>query len=138
MNTVIGVGLLALWGVPWSAILSTDLPWFNQNPGFTLLSFALSGPFIIIGAIMVVMFNADSIAGLVRAAGRRDRAADPCAENGSGLTRSAVDSEPGTAMLLFAMVITTVTVMSVVIRATEVGYGAERGADGRLRHCLVA
>ena len=64
VNTVIGVGLLALWGVPWSALLNTDLPWFNQNPGFTLLSFALSGPFIIIGAIMVVMFNADSIAGL--------------------------------------------------------------------------
>ena len=62
--TFIGAGLLALWGVPWSDILDTDLPWFNQDPGFTLLSFALSGPLIIIGAIMVIMFNADSLAGL--------------------------------------------------------------------------
>ena len=119
VNTVIGVGLLALWAVPWSAVLDTDLPWFNENPGFTLLSFALSGPFIIIGAIMVVMFNADSIAGLfVRLVG------------GIGpltpVLKTAVAYplsnrfRTGTAMLLFAMVITTVTVMSVVIRATEV------------------
>ena len=117
--TVIGLGLLAMWGVPWSTVFDTDLPWFNQNPGFTLLSFALSGPFIIIGAIMVVMFNADSIAGLfVRLVG------------GIGpltpVLKTAVAYplsnrfRTGTAILLFAMVITTVTVMSVVIRATEV------------------
>ena len=117
--TFIGVGLLALWGVPWSSVLDTDLPWFDQGPGFTLLSFALSGPFIIIGAIMVVMFNADSLAGLfVRLVG------------GIGpltpVLKTAVAYplsnrfRTGTAMLLFAMVITTVTVMSVVIRATEV------------------
>ena len=117
--TVIGVGLLALWSVPWSAVLDTDLPWFNQNPGYTLLSFALSGPLIIIGAIMVVMFNADSLAGLfVRLVG------------GIGpltpVLKTAVAYplsnrfRTGMAMLLFAMVITTVTVMSVVIRATEV------------------
>ena len=119
VNTVIGVGLLALWGVPWSDVLDTDSPWFNQNPGFTLLSFALSGPLIITGAIMVVMFNADSLAGLfVRVVG------------GIGpltpVLKTAVAYplsnrfRTGTAMLLFAMVITTVTVMSVVIRATEV------------------
>ena len=119
VNTVIGVGLLALWGVPWSDVLNTDMPWFNQNPGFTLLSFALSGPLIITGAIMVVMFNADSLAGLfVRLVG------------GIGpltpVLKTAVAYplsnrfRTGTAMLLFAMVITTVTVMSVVIRATEV------------------
>jgi len=119
VNTVIGVGLLALWAVPWSAVLDTDLPWFNENPGFTLLSFALSGPFIITGAIMVVMFNADRFAGLfVRLVG------------GIGpltpVLKTAVAYplsnrfRTGTAMLLFAMVITTVTVMSVVIRATEV------------------
>ena len=117
--TVIGLGLLAMWGVPWSTVLDTDLPWFNQDPGFTLLSFALSGPFIIIGAIMVVMFNADSLAGLfVRIVG------------GIGpltpVLKTAVAYplsnrfRTGTAILLFAMVITTVTVMSVVIRATEV------------------
>ena len=119
VNTFVGVGLLALWGVPWSDVLNADLPWFNQNPGFTLLSFALSGPFIITGAIMVVMFNADSLAGLfVRLVG------------GIGpltpVLKTAVAYplsnrfRTGTAMLLFAMVITTVTVMSVVIRATEV------------------
>lgn len=119
VNTVIGVGLLALWAVPWNAVLDTDLPWFNENPGFTLLSFALSGPFIIIGAIMVVMFNADSLAGLfVRLVGgigpltpvMKTAVAYPLSNR----------FRTGMAMLLFAMVITTVTVMSVVIRATEV------------------
>ena len=119
VNTVFGVGLLALWGVPWSAILSTDLPWFNQNPGFTLLSFALSGPFIIIGAIMVVMFNADSIAGLfVRLVGGIGPLT-PVLKTAVAYPLSS-RFRTGTAMLLFAMVITTVTVMSVVIRATEV------------------
>ena len=119
VNTVIGTGLLALWAVPWSAVLDTELPWFNQNPGFTLLSFALSGPLVITGAILVVMNNADSLAGLfVRLVG------------GIGpltpVLKTAVAYplsnrfRTGTAMLLFAMVITTVTVMSVVIRATEV------------------
>lgn len=119
VNTVIGVGLLLLWGVPWSDLLDTDSLWFSQNPGYTLLSFALSGPLIIIGAIMVVMFNADSLAGLfVRLVG------------GIGpltpVLKTAVAYplsnrfRTGTAILLFAMVITTVTVMSVVIRATEV------------------
>ena len=119
VNTVIGVGLLALWGVPWSALLNTDLPWFNQNPGFTLLSFALSGPFIIIGAIMVVMFNADSIAGLfVRLVGGIGPLT-PVLKTAVAYPLSS-RFRTGTAMLLFAMVITTVTVMSVVIRATEV------------------
>ena len=124
VNTVIGVGLLALWAVPWSAVLDTELPWFNENPGFTLLSFALSGPFIITGAIMVVMFNADRFAGLfVRLVG------------GIGpltpVLKTAVAYplsnrfRTGTAMLLFAMVITTVTVMSVVIRATELRRGSD-------------
>ena len=119
VNTVIGVGLLALWGVPWSSLLNTDLPWFNQNPGFTLLSFALSGPFIIIGAIMVVMFNADSIAGLfVRLVGGIGPLT-PVLKTAVAYPLSS-RFRTGTAMLLFAMVITTVTVMSVVIRATEV------------------
>ncbi|MDE0068730.1 MAG: FtsX-like permease family protein [Caldilineaceae bacterium] len=119
VNTVIGAGLLALWAVPWSDVLDTELPWFNQNPGFTLLSFALSGPFIITGAIMVVMNIADGLAGLfVRLVGRigpltpvlKTAVAYPLSNR----------FRTGMAMLLFAMVITTVTVMSVVIRATEV------------------
>ena len=117
--TFIGVGFLALWGVPWSSVLDTDLSWFNQNPGFTLLSFALSGPFIIIGAIMVVMFNADSLAGLfVRLVGGIGPLT-PVLKTAVAYSLSN-RFRTGTAILLFAMVITTVTVMSVVIRATEV------------------
>ena len=117
--TVIGVGLLALWGVPWNAVLGTDLPWLDQDPGFTPLSVVLSGPLLIIGAIMVVMFNADSLAGLFM---RLVGGIGPL----SPVLKTAVAYplsnrfQTGTAMLLFAMVITMVTVMSVVIRATEV------------------
>ena len=117
--TVIGVGLLALWGVPWGAVLGKDLPWFDQNPSFNLLSFALSGPLIIVGAIMVVMFNADSMAGIfVRIVG----GIGPLTPVLKAAIAYPLSNRfrTGMAMLLFAMVITTVTVMSVVIRATEV------------------
>lgn len=117
--TLIGGGLLLLWAVPWTTFVGAENVFFNQNPLFTLLSFALSGPLIIIGSILLVMFNADSIAGgFTRLIG------------GIGpltpVLKTAIAYplnnrfRTGTAMLLFAMVVTTVTVMSVVIRATEV------------------
>ena len=117
--TAIGVGLLALWGVSWNDVLGSDLRWFEQNPDSTLLSFALSGPLIITGAIMVVMFNADSLAGLfTRIAGE----IGPITPVLKTAVAYPLDNRfrTGMAMLLFAMVITAVTVMSVVIRATEV------------------
>ncbi len=117
--TVIGVGLLALWGVPWSAVLGSDLLWFAPDPSFNLLSFALSGPLIIVGAIMVVMFNADSLAGIfVRLVGGIGPLT-PVLKTAIAYPLSN-RFRTGMAILLFAMVITAVTVMSVVIRATEV------------------
>lgn len=117
--TLIGAGLILIWAMPWTRVVGAENVFFNQNPAFTLLSFALSGPLIIIGAILLVMFNADSIAGgftrLVGGIGSL-----------TPVLKIAIAYplhnrfRTGVAMLLFAMVITAVTVMSVVIRATEV------------------
>lgn len=117
--TLIGAGLILIWAMPWTRVVGAENVFFNQNPAFTLLSFALSGPLIIIGAILLVMFNADSIAGgftrLIGGIGSL-----------TPVLKIAIAYplhnrfRTGVAMLLFAMVITAVTVMSVVIRATEV------------------
>ncbi len=117
--TLVGTGLLALWAVPWHTLVGRDNPFFDQNPAFSLLAFALSGPLIIIGAIVVVMFNADSIAGgFIRLVG----GIGPLTPVLKTAVAYPLDNRfrTGVAMLLFAMVITAVTVMSVVIRATEV------------------
>ncbi|GIV77021.1 MAG: hypothetical protein KatS3mg050_1415 [Litorilinea sp.] len=117
--SAMGLGLLACWAIPWATLGDTQSVLFRQNPAFLLLSFILSGPLVIAGAILVVMFNADSLAGLgVRWLG----GLGPLAP----VLKTAIAYplhhrfRTGVAMLLFAMVITTVTVMSVVIRATEI------------------
>ncbi|RME58064.1 MAG: hypothetical protein D6790_12440, partial [Caldilineae bacterium] len=117
--SVMGLGLLALWATPWATLGDTETVLFQQNPAFLLLSFILSGPLVIAGAILVVMFNADSLAGLsVRLLGGMGPLA-PVAKTAIAYPLSN-RFRTGVAMLLFAIVITTVTVMSVVIQATEI------------------
>ncbi len=117
--SVIGVGLLVLWAVPWPTLTDPLNALFQQNPAYLLLSFALSGPFIILGAILVVMFNADSIAGVASRLLGGSRTLTPVLKTAIAWPLSA-RFRTGVTMLLFAMVITTVTVMSVVIQATEI------------------
>ncbi|MBV7329561.1 FtsX-like permease family protein [Chloroflexi bacterium TSY] len=116
--SIIGIGLLLLWVVPWSRLLTGEGSIFDQNPATVLLSFALSGPLIILGGILTVIYNADGLLwGINRLLG------------GVGFLTPVLKTaiayplssrfRTGMAMLLFAMVITTVVIMSVVIQATE-------------------
>lgn len=116
--SLIGIGLLILWIVPWSRLLTGEGSIFDQNPATVLLSFALSGPLIILGSILTVIYNADTLFwGISRLLG------------GIGFLTPVLQTaiayplssrfRTGMAMLLFAMVITTVVIMSVVIQATQ-------------------
>lgn len=116
--TIIGVGLLVLWAVPWTTITGLQSALFSQNPAWLLASFVISGPMIIAGAILLVMFNADTIAGLITRLFGGIGALAPVLKTAIAYPLSA-RFRTGTTMLLFAMVITTVTIMSVVINATE-------------------
>ena len=132
--SLIGCGLLALWGLPWDRLLpaapaAADAAAVLSGAGSTALYFILSAPLLILGAILLVVFNADSLAWgishLLAPAGRL-----------APVLRLAVAYplnarfRTGMAMLLFAMVITTVVVMSIVIQATQtlVTPGAESTA----------
>lgn len=116
--TIIGLGLLVLWAVPWTTVTGLQSALFSQNPAWLLASFVISGPMIIAGAILLVMFNADTIAGLITRLFGGIGALAPVLKTAIAYPLSA-RFRTGTTMLLFAMVITTVTVMSVVIQATE-------------------
>jgi len=116
--TTIGLGLLVLWAVPWTTITGLQSALLSQNPAWLLASFVISGPMIIAGAILLVMFNADTIAGLITRLFGGIGALAPVLKTAIAYPLSA-RFRTGTTMLLFAMVITTVTVMSVVIQATE-------------------
>lgn len=139
--TLIGLGLLALWAVPWTTITGLESALFSQNPAWLLASFVLSGPLIIAGAILLVMFNADTIAALVtRLFGGLSFLA-PVLKTAIAYPLSA-RFRTGTTMLLFAMVITTVTIMSIVIQATETianpGDQATAGFDVELSSGLLS
>lgn len=139
--SVIGLGLLVLWAVPWTTITGLENAIFNQNPAWLLASFVISGPMIIAGAILVVMFNADTTAGLFTRLFGGIGVLAPVLKTAIAYPLSA-RFRTGTTMLLFAMVITTVTVMSVVINATETiatpGDEATAGFDVELSSGLLS
>jgi putative ABC transport system permease protein len=117
--TLLGLGLIAIWGVPWSELL--ELPSgvsLLQTSATTLLSFVLRPVFLILGLIVTIIFNADAIAWVATrlfggigwlAPVLRTAIAYPL----STRFRTAM------AMVMFAMIVCTVTVMAVVIEATQ-------------------
>lgn len=116
--SAIGLGWVVLWGTPWPTLLGARSILFRQNPAYLLLSFVLAGPLVIIGAILVILFNADLWSRLAMRALGRLRTLAPVLRTAIAYPL-ANPFRTGTTILLFAMVMTAVTVMNVVIRATE-------------------
>lgn len=116
--TTIGLGLLAVWGLPWERWLGrSGANLLDQGAG-VLINIVLTGPLIILGAIMVVMFNADAFTWLVTKLLGGVGVLTPVLKTAIAYPLSS-RFRTGMAMLLFAIIISTVTVMAVVIRATE-------------------
>ncbi len=124
--TVMGIGLLLLWTVPWVRVLpslnlpglGSDNPLLQPGPDQTLLTLALGGPLIILGAILAVTFNADAITWFVGIVLGGIGQLTPVLKTAIAYPLSA-RFRTGMAMLMFAMIISTVVVMAVVIRATQ-------------------
>lgn len=118
--SIMGVGLLLLWTVPWSRVLTqwSDNPIFQPSPDQTLFTLALGGPLIILGAILTVTFNADLLTWFVGFVLGGIGQLTPVLKTAIAYPLSA-RFRTGMAMLMFAMIISTVVIMAVVIRATQ-------------------
>ena len=124
--TVMGIGLLLLWTVPWVRVLpslnlpglGSDNPLLQPGPDQTLLTLALGGPLIILGAILAVTFNADALTWFVGFVLGGIGQLTPVLKTAIAYPLSA-RFRTGMTMLMFAMIISTVVVMAVVIRATQ-------------------
>jgi putative ABC transport system permease protein len=124
--TVMGIGLLLLWTVPWVRVLpslnlpglGSDNPLLQPSPDQTLLTLALGGPLIILGAILAVTFNAGALTWFVGFVLGGIGQLTPVLKTAIAYPLSA-RFRTGMAMLMFAMIISTVVVMAVVIRATQ-------------------
>jgi putative ABC transport system permease protein len=114
--TLIGAGLLVIWALPWSTWFSTT--GYAVSDIWFILNFVLGAPLLILGAILVVMFNADTISWLVSRLFSVFGFLTPVVRTAIAYPLSS-RFRTGMAMVLFAMIITTVTLMTVVIEATQ-------------------
>lgn len=117
--TLLGLGLIAIWGVPWSKLLGlpSGASLLEISPTY-LLSFVLRPIFLILGMIVTIMFNADVIAWVAtRLLGGIGWLA-PVLRTAIAYPLST-RFRTGMAMVMFAMIVCTVTVMAVVIEATQ-------------------
>ena len=116
--TIIGLSLLIIWGVPWGRLLGESASLLTGNPAWVPLAFALSAPMIILGGILVVMFNADAWVWAINHLLGGIGALTPVLRTAIAYPLSS-RFRTGMAMTMFAMVIATVVVMSIVIQATQ-------------------
>ena len=116
--TVIGLGLLITWALPWDTILGRSSSILDQNSPLFLVAFALRAPMIILGAIMTVMFNADALSWFFSRLLGGIGALTPVLKTAIAYPLSA-RFRTGMAMVMFAMIICTVVIMAVVIEATQ-------------------
>lgn len=117
--SVIGLALLTMWITPWQSVLPRmGLETMASDPTQILAVFAIGGPMIITGAIMVIMFNATVFTWLVERLFGWIGALTPVLKTAIAYPLST-RFRTGTAMVLFAMIMATVVVMGLVIEATQ-------------------
>lgn len=116
VGALLGIGLLVIWATPWSRYIERFS--LANDPAGNVLGFMATGPLIILGAILAIMFNAQPLLWLINKLLGGVGSLTP-------VLRTAVAYplntrfRTGLAMLLFAMIISTVTIMAVVIEATQ-------------------
>jgi len=112
------VALIVIWGMPWPTWIGLSESLFDQDPSLALLSFILTGPLVILGAILVIIFNADVLARITSRLFGGTKTLAPVLRTAIAYPLNT-RFRTGVTMLLFAMIISTVTIMSVVIDATQ-------------------
>ena len=117
--TAIGLGLVLIWGLPWETLLpGRGFGLLQQNPQWTLLGLLAKGPALILGGILVIMFSADILLQTVSRVVGGIGALTPVLKTAIAYPLTS-RFRTGVAMVMFAMIITTVVLMSVVIEATQ-------------------
>ncbi|MCL4258946.1 MAG: FtsX-like permease family protein, partial [Anaerolineales bacterium] len=116
--TLLGLGLLAIWTVPWAALMGRATSVLDQTGPLFLAAFALRAPMIILGAILAIMFNADALTWLVSHLVGGISSLTPVLKTAIAYPLST-RFRTGMAMVMFAMIICTVVMMAVVIQATQ-------------------
>ena len=117
--TVMGLGLVLIWGLPWETLLpGRGFGLLQQNAQWTLLGLVVKGPALILGGILVIMFSADILLQTVSRVLGGIGALTPVLKTAIAYPLTS-RFRTGLAMVMFAMIITTVVLMSVVIQATE-------------------
>ena len=129
LYALIGLGLLAIWALPWQSgngnaywaplmEFGRTGPAIDQSPSDYFASMVFTGPAILLGSTLAIMGCSGFLArAFVRTCGYL-RVLAP-AVNLSIAYPLSQKFRTGTAMLLIGMVITTVTVMTMIIAGTE-------------------
>ncbi len=116
--SAIGLGLVLIWGLPWETLLpGRGFGLLQQDAQWTLLSLVIKGPALILGGILVIMFSADILLQTVSRVLGGIGALTPVLKTAIAYPLTS-RFRTGVAMVMFAMIITTVVLMSVVIQAT--------------------
>lgn len=117
--TLLGVGLLITWVPPWYSLAPQWFPGrFTWDPTQAPTVFTIGGPMIIVGAILVVMFNANLLSALFSAILSFIPSLRPVLRTAIAYPLSS-RFRTGMTMVLFAMIMATVVVMAVVINTTQ-------------------
>ena len=117
--TVMGLGLVLIWGLPWETLMpGKGFGLLQQNPQWTLLGLLVKGPALILGGILVIMFSADILLQTVSRVLGGIGALTPVLKTAIAYPLTS-RFRTGLAMVMFAMIITTVVLMAVVIAATQ-------------------
>ena len=117
--SVMGLGLVLIWGLPWETLLpGRGFGLLQQDPQLTLLSLVVKGPALIFGGILVIMFSADIVLQTVSRVLGGIGALTPVLKTAIAYPLTS-RFRTGVAMVMFAMIITTVVLMAVVIEATQ-------------------
>lgn len=116
--SAIGLGLVLIWGLPWETLLpGRGFGLLQGGARWTVLALVLKGPALILGGILVIMFSADILLQAVSRVLGGIGALTPVLKTAIAYPLTS-RFRTGVAMVMFAMIITTVVLMSVVIEAT--------------------
>jgi putative ABC transport system permease protein len=117
--TLLGLGLLAIWAPPWYALAPQLWPGlFTWDPTQAPTVFAIGGPLIIVGVILVVMFNAGFLSSLFASLLGFIPSLRPVLKTAIAYPLST-RFRTGMTMVLFAMIMATVVVMAVILHTTQ-------------------
>ena len=117
--SAIGLGLMLIWGLPWEALLpGRGFGLLQGDARWTVLGLVVKGPALILGGILVIMFGADILLQTVSRVLGGIGALTPVLKTAIAYPLTS-RFRTGVAMVMFAMIITTVVLMAVVIQATQ-------------------